>query len=114
VLSDLFLPIIVFRVDDGRPSCLATSVLFCDGLFCTSSEMRSHSSKVRTCFKGNAIWGQNFIKRAVGSTHNLADKVITSRDSSSKTKTVNAGQQCERVEHQGQWHITSSAIISLL
>jgi hypothetical protein len=52
--------IIVFRVDGGRPSCLATSVLFPDEFFFTSSEIRSGSSKVQTCFKGNTF-GEKFL-----------------------------------------------------
>jgi hypothetical protein len=62
-LISFFFAVIVFRVDGGRPSHLATSILFSDGFFSTSSMMRSHSSKVQTCMTGNAIWEKKFIKR---------------------------------------------------
>jgi hypothetical protein len=55
-LISLFFTIFEFRVDGGRPSHLAMSVLFSDGFFSTSSMMHSRSSKVRTCFSGNAMW----------------------------------------------------------
>jgi hypothetical protein len=59
----LFIPgfVIVFRGDGGRPSRLATSVLFSDGGFRTSFMMCSHSSKVRTHFTGNSLWGKKKI-----------------------------------------------------
>jgi hypothetical protein len=56
-----FFAIIVFRVDCGRPSCLASQSFSLMGFSAPLLRCIVILLKVRTCFKGNAIWGTKIL-----------------------------------------------------